>query len=522
MGVTALQFNSQSLSDAATNGTLGNKVFTYSPSDGAYHPVDNTSGTLPAFQAAWFFAEQPGVLGSTNLTLPTPIPVFPQAPASPGNTTLPEAHRPLWVVPTSFNDLGGVNLNDLTPTGFTPLQMRDAYQFETIPNKGQGQTVVIIDFYVHPTLIGSNVTNLGSVAGGAGTLYSATGGDLATFCTAAGIAQADGTESPTLEIVNMTGAAASDSSSSLETSLDVEWVHAISPQAQIVLIQTPTNSLADTFNGIKAAAQITGANVVSMSFGIPEAELFSGFEVGADPLFNGGPELENVNGVDLVSVPAAGNLAWFASAGDSYEQVNWPGVSGYITCVGGTSLTLDGSNNITSEVVWNTTSGLGGSGGGLSGSEGGDSYPAPAYQSTNGPYTIGAPFPEAVQSICTMRGLPDVAYNGDPATGVMVYDGSYTPNPGWLQVGGTSAGAPQWAGFMARVNSGRVKVGELPLNSFQLNTFLYGFSNAQITSALFDITSGSNGLPAEPGYDLCTGLGTPKALSLYNLLVAEP
>ena len=110
-----------------------------------------------------------------------------------------------------------------------------------------------------------------------------------------------------------------------------------------------------------------------------------------------------------------------------------------------------------------------------------------------------------------MRTNPDVAADADPDTGVAIYDpydfGTATP---WVQVGGTSVATPLWAGMAAIADQGRVLGGGQPLGATPMLTDLYNLD--KLAPADFhDITQGNNGYPAGPGYDLVTGLGTPKA-----------
>jgi hypothetical protein len=106
-----------------------------------------------------------------------------------------------------------------------------------------------------------------------------------------------------------------------------------------------------------------------------------------------------------------------------------------------------------------------------------------------------------------LRTVPDVTYDADPNLGVWVYD---SLAGGWQEVGGTSAGAPQWAALIAEVNQGRALVGLNPLDgASQTLPGIYAFS-----SAFHDVTTGYNGYWAGPGYDLATGLGKPVAYVL--------
>jgi hypothetical protein len=111
------------------------------------------------------------------------------------------------------------------------------------------------------------------------------------------------------------------------------------------------------------------------------------------------------------------------------------------------------------------------------------------------------------------RTSPDVSYDADPSTGFLVYDSLPAKGvSGWLVFGGTSAGAPHWAALLALADQGRAAAGQGSLGNAQ--ALLYSLSRTDFN----DITSGSNGAySARTGYDLVTGLGSPKA----NLLIAD-
>jgi subtilase family serine protease len=223
-----------------------------------------------------------------------------------------------------------------------------------------------------------------------------------------------------------------------------------------------------------------GAKVVSMSFG------------GAD--FSSETSLDyhfNVQGVSFV-----------ASAGDSGSGVNYPAASPYIVAVGGTTAYGDSNANYQSETAWS------GSGGGIS------AYEAePTWQSNVGIASNGK------------RAVPDVAYDADPNTGFSVYDSfSYNGQTGWFNVGGTSAGSPQWAGLLAIANSMRVAQGKATLNLSGAN--LYSAASSAYSWNYHDVTSGTNGTcgaicTATSGYDYVTGGGSPVANNLINTLAAQ-
>ena len=191
-------------------------------------------------------------------------------------------------------------------------------------------------------------------------------------------------------------------------------------------------------------------------------------------------------------------MAFVASSGDAGAPASWPAASPNVLSVGGTALTLGAGNVWSSEVGWS------GSGGGPSAYES-----QPSYQKG------------VVTQTSTARATPDVAYDASPSTGFAVYDSvPYEGRAsGWSEVGGTSAGAPQWSALLAIADQGRALSGQPALNSTspqEVMSILY-----ENPADFHDITSGtSTGSPhysAGPGYDYVTGLGSPIA----NLIVGS-
>ena len=344
------------------------------------------------------------------------------------------------------------------PTGaYAPAQILQAYGFNNIsfsgaPGTGKGETIAIVDAYDDPKIQS----------------------DLNVFDSQFGLA-------PTTVIrVNQTGGTsypASDSSGGweLEESLDVEWAHAIAPQASIMLVEANSATDTDLLAAVKYAS--AHANVVSMSWG--------------------GGEFSGETSYDSTYFAKAG-VVFVASSGDSGAPASWPAASPNVLSVGGTALTLGASNAWSSEVGWND------SGGGPSTSE-----PQPSYQKG------------VVTQTTKARGTPDVAYDASPSTGFAVYDSvPYSGTTyGWLGVGGTSAGAPQWAALLAIADQGRASSGQPAINSTnpqEVMNVLY-----KNPGDFHDITSGTSlGQPhysAGLGYDYVTGLGSPIA----NLVVGS-
>lgn len=274
---------------------------------------------------------------------------------------------------------------------------------------------------------------------------------------------------------------AANSNWAIEMALDIEWAHAIAPKATIVLVETPSNSFSDLLGGVQSAVR-NGASVVSMSWTVGE---FSG-EASYDNRF------------------AYNDVSFVAAAGDSGTGVAYPAASQFVIGVGGTSLTLDANGNYLSETAWNE------SGGGLSAVE-----HEPLFQAEFG-------IPDDSRG---RRGAPDVAYNANPGTGYAIYDSiGISGVTGWFQVGGTSAGTPQWAALIAIANSSRGAERKAALSN--LNTILYALAKAGIAKNFHSVTQGQNGKCGEicdalSGYDYITGLGTPQTMNLIPALVAQ-
>ena len=256
-----------------------------------------------------------------------------------------------------------------------------------------------------------------------------------------------------------------DTGWSQEISLDVEWAHAMAPKAKIVLVEANSSSLGDLLSAVDTARNMSSVSVISMSWGSSE---FYG-ETSYDSYF---------------TTPAGHQgITFVASSGDQGSPGLWPSLSTNVLAVGGTTLHLSGGG-YGSETAWS------GSGGGLSQYES-----EPSYQ--NGVQSTGS------------RSTPDVSFDANPSSGFAVYD-SYGSS-GWMVIGGTSAGAPQWAALVAIADQGLAQAGKGSLDGAQSRIY-------QLSSADFhDITSGSNGYSAGAGYDLVTGRGSPVA----NLVVGD-
>lgn len=346
-------------------------------------------------------------------------------------------------------------VTNATPTGYTPSQVAAAYGFSSITfNNG-----TIKGDGTGQTIAIVDAYNDPNIVN-----------DLRVFDQTFGVAAP-----PSFKVVNQNGGSslpATDAGWSEEIALDVEWAHAMAPGANIVLVEANSSSLADLLSAVNYARNAAGVSVVSMSWG--SSEFFS--ETSYDQYF---------------TTPAGHTgVTFIASAGDSGAQAMWPAISSNVLSVGGTSLNVV-NGNYSSESAWS------GSGGGTS-----RYVTEPSYQ-------------RSVQTT-GMRTGPDVSYDASPNTGFAVYDTvAINGRTGWFQIGGTSAGAPQWASLIAIADQGRALSGQSTLASAQSQIY------SLPSSDFHDVTTGSNGNAARAGYDLVTGRGTPIASSVVRDLVSN-
>jgi kumamolisin len=342
-------------------------------------------------------------------------------------------------------------------------QVAQAYDFPA-GTTGSGQTIGILE-----------------LSGG----YSAT--DLATYFknlgiktpTVTAVSVDSGTNSPTGDANGPDG----------EVELDIEVSGALAPSAQIAVYFTP-NTDQGFLDALTTAVHDTTLKpaVVSISWGGPE----SSWTQQALTAFNSACEDASTIGVTILA--ASGDDGSTDGATSGTPTVDFPASSPFVLACGGTRLTLSGAT-ISSELAWNElAANEGATGGGVS-----EVFPLPTYQQS-------ANVPKAPNGFVG-RGVPDVAGDADPESGYNVLvDGQQTV------IGGTSAVAPLWAALLARINQ------SLGKNVGYLNPLLY---TKNIEATLHDITSGSNGTySAGPGWDACTGLGTPNGAALLAALGA--
>ncbi len=356
-----------------------------------------------------------------------------------------------------------------------------------VKGDGTGETIALIEAYNDPTI----------------------SSDLQTFDNAFNLPAP-----PTLTVVNQSGTAVSataptNSGWTEEESLDVEWAHAIAPGANILVVEANSQSIQDLLAAVNTARSTPGVVAVSMSWGFPETSN----EISYDSHF---------------TTPAGHQgITFIASSGDSgsLAGASYPAASPNVLSVGGTTLLVSSSGAYQSESAWI------GSGGGYSKYE-----PEPSYQAK-------------VQDTGS-RATPDVAFDGDPNTGVQVYVTETTrfgSQGSWMTIGGTSLGSAAWAGIIAIVDQGRAlaDLGSLdgstqtlpalyaapPSSDFHTvaaapSSFGGGFGFGYGYGAFWSFGGSGPGVSSTTtstttGANTATGLGTPIGPALVSDLVSS-
>lgn len=303
-----------------------------------------------------------------------------------------------------------------------------------------------------------------------------------------------------LSNVLVDGATGAAGQGAIEAELDIELVAGMAPHAHQIVYEGPntTQGLNDTYNKIVTDNK---AQIATTSWGLCENS-------------TGAAELQTLD--TIFKQAAAQGISFFSASGDSgaYDcsdtnlNVNSPASDPYVTGVGATNLQLN-SGTYGSESVWSNPNAIShgpkgaGSGGGIS-----NTFKMQSWQKGPGvqnQYSNG------------FREVPDVTANGDPTTGYAIYctvSNAGCPATGWLSVGGTSAGAPFWAGNTALINQFLLSQGKKRIG--YANPVLYSLFNApQQFPAFHDVTRGDNLFyPATTGYDMASGIGSP---DVYNI-----
>lgn len=411
---------------------------------------------------------------------------------------------------------------------FTPTSMQNSYNLPPLyaaGNEGQGVTIAIIDSFGNPNMA-SDLANFDTQMG------------LPHMCGEPGAACGPGTPTFTHVYWNGTTQVKSPPPNSqgtglqerdgwvVETALDVEWAHAMAPEANILNVTTNpaetqgVQGLPSMMNAEQYIVDNHQATVITQSFGTTEEN------------FDGTQSLLNLRHAFISA--AANGVTVLASTGDfgtanagktpiknpttiPYPTVQWPSSDPLVTAVGGTYLCtnpvtgigIDSADPPTNcqanpgvrEIGWID------SGGGFS-----HIFAAPSYQSS---------LPAGSTPIGAMRGVPDVAFQASARTGPLVY-ATGAGAGGWFIVGGTSCSSPQFAGLVAIAD--QIAGHGLGL----INPTLYALAaGPNYGTYFYDVTTGNNqadptvpGFPATTGWDPVTGLGTPNAAALVPALAA--
>jgi subtilase family serine protease len=354
-----------------------------------------------------------------------------------------------------------------SPSGFWPSDMLTAYGISA--NGGHGATVAIVDAYDSPNALA----------------------DLNTFSKQFGLpgfpAASGAPCAPTFTKVNQAGLSATatlpkrNTGWEVEINLDTQWVHAIAPCANIVLVEATSSSTTDLLTAVNYAKTV--ASVVSMSWG--------------------GSESRGEGSSDSTFVKTG--VTFMASSGDSGAGTEWPSASPNVIGVGGTQLSMATGGGLASaftETAWN------GSGGGCSSVEA-----ALSFQTKFLPAT----------PVCHARAVPDVSMSGGDVSAVAV---QVSLQGGWFEVYGTSLSVQLFAGVIADANALRAT----PLNGTLADLYTDGAGGSTGTpyiSNYRDVTAYSagehaGGFAAAKGWDFVTGLGAPLVNSLvYGYLLHQ-
>jgi kumamolisin len=377
-----------------------------------------------------------------------------------------------------------------TRVGFTPAEVASLYNLTSISKKGvdgTGQTVYLFEC---SGVAASDIEFFDKQ-------YNLPGTTDTNFLTQTAV---DGALSPYY---------------AEQPTLDVERAHATAPGARIKLYTASTceaSEWVDILDGILADIKVNGPGAaVSISLGVPEGFLAYYYAQGfIGPVSSFLSQMSET----IAAIVATGTPV-FAASGDNgsifaeplptgavgfVADVIYPGSDPNVIAVGGTTLKVDAQGRRTAEWAWSGDSGeadLGGTGGGISGL-----FPTPTWQRG----VAGASHKG--------KNLPDVSLAADPFTGYAAY--SVSLFGGTAAVGGNSASAATWAGFMALVEQGRVNDRKQPLTKVvnKLYSQQYDFN---------EILVGANGAyKTGPGYNNVTGLGAPNFGALYTDLKALP
>ncbi|WP_035804967.1 S53 family peptidase [Kitasatospora mediocidica] len=400
-------------------------------------------------------------------------------PASAGHAMLLSAAAPL-----STSDCQAKYQHDC----YGPTQYQAAYDTAPLYNQGidgSGRTIVIVDAFGSPTIQH----------------------DLEVFDKQYGLADTQ------VQVQKWGSVPAFDpknkdmTSWAGETTLDVEYAHAMAPGAKIVLVETGvsetegTQGFPEMMDAIKDVAAKGTGDIVSLSLGATEDTFAEQAKKAGDYhlLNNLRYGLKAANDKDITVLSASGDAGATDKMLDgktSYtkREVGWPASDPLVTGVGGTRLYLDDQGNrLSPDEVWNDGDGSA-AGGGLS-----RVFNRPAFQ--NGVSGVTG----------NHRAVPDISLSASPAGGAWIYS-SYDPaHTGWDIIGGTSQATPMFAGIVALADQAAGhRLGNI-------NAALYQLAESQSDDnphGIVDVTSGDNstskvtGFSATEGFDMASGWGT--------------
>lgn len=345
-------------------------------------------------------------------------------------------------------------------TSYPPQQVARRYRFPTGAD-GTGQTVAVIE-----------------LGGG----YRPA--DLRSYFTAQGL------RTPRISAVSVDGARNTPGGSAdAEVALDIEVIGAVAQGARQA-VYFGKNTTDGFYNVIAAAVHDARRtpSVISISWGGPESSWTAQAMDAYDALF------ADAGALGITVFAAAGDNGASDNSADGSLQVDFPASSPHVVACGGTTLTAS------DETVWDElAAGHGATGGGVS-----RHFPLPPYQAGAGVPANPAGSPG--------RGVPDVAGDADPLTGYQVrVDGADQV------IGGTSAVAPLWAALTAILN----QLAGRPAGDLHALLYRTGTAPGSAADGFRDIVSGNNGhYQAGPGWDACTGLGSPIGDDLAARLTA--
>ena len=422
-------------------------------------------GTKPSIKSVVALASLLGGCAATALAQTTVISPPSSMPGAASAGVL--AHTHLQMLAAKFTGTPNLSGPPFGPGDFyeTPASLAciyglrpsvagcNPYTVDANPSGG-GRAIAIVDAYDNPNAVGHLHVSNGQFGVTTVTptsfvvVYAPRGGAMPGSCDGAAVKPPP----------------AAGTGWDIEASLDVQWSHAMAPGANLYLVEAQSNLSADLYCAVSVAGAIVTANgggEVSMSWGDGDVP----GEIAIDPVF---------------TTPG---VVYFASTGDG-PGTSYPSISPNVVGVGGTTLSRNPvTGNFIFENTWQST------GGGISRFES-----RPSYQSG-----IAA-------LVGDHRGVPDVAADANPATGVWVFNSSLAGVGLWLIVGGTSVSSPVWAGITNAASSFS------PSSAAQL-TKLYGDPASDFNDITFGVCGPYMGYVAGAGWDLCSGHGSPNTYS---------